>query len=76
MLEIFAFIWPLIHTVVLPPTTEALIKVESSFAVPQLHIRKPFCNNVEKGCIDADDRTCPTISPPSSGSAIHNHRSK
>jgi hypothetical protein len=35
-----------IHTIVFSPAAKALVQIERSFAVPQLHIRKPFRYNI------------------------------
>jgi hypothetical protein len=46
------------YTVILSPTAKALIQVECGFAIPKLHIRKPFRYDIQKRRVDSNGRTC------------------
>lgn len=50
-----------IHTVVFTPATEVLIQIKCRLTVSQLHIREPFCNDVEKSSVHSNSRTYATL---------------
>lgn len=47
------------HTIIFSPTAKALIEVECRLAIPQLHIREPFRDYIQKRRVQSNSRTCP-----------------
>jgi hypothetical protein len=42
------------HTSIISPAAEALVEIECCCAVPQLHIWKPFCYNIQKRSVQSN----------------------